>query len=116
MYYALRLDGNRNFNIYDDTYLMYDSIVTKDDVFNITIDEGSGKLAPPCNGLGVTAGKYGLFPEYTTRGDRRYNDGDMFYIVDSITGQYISTYEYDFENQVWLLKWGGKIKNELWKI
>ncbi|NMC57580.1 MAG: hypothetical protein GYA50_10195 [Eubacteriaceae bacterium] len=74
---------------------MYDSIVTKDDVFNIHIDEGSGKLAPPCNGLGVTAGQYGIFPEYTTRGDRMYNNGDMFYIVDSKTGNIIKKYKYD---------------------
>lgn len=100
---ALRLDGNKNFNIYDDTYLMYDSIVAKDDIFNIPIDEGSGKLAPPCNGLGATAGEYGIFPEYTTIG-RMFNNKDNLYIMDSKTGKCISTYEYDFVEKHWIKK------------
>ncbi|NMC56635.1 MAG: hypothetical protein GYA50_05390 [Eubacteriaceae bacterium] len=50
----------------------------------------------------MTAGKYGLFPEYTTRGDRRYNDGDMFYIVDSKTGNILITYVYSKKDGKWI--------------
>lgn len=59
----------------------------------------------PATGLGFTGSKRGIFPEYKLRKQnqkgRKYQGGDMLYVIDSKTGEARTAYEYDFDNKNW---------------